>query len=209
MKQIAQSIERFGFINPILVDENGLIIAGHGRLAAAVSLELPLVPLIQVSGLTDSQKRQLLLADNRIAENARWDFGKLAVQLQELILEGTDITTTGFEIAEADQIVLDHIAPEADPLDVLPKPSAGPTATKVGDQWILENHRVRCGDARTEKDVDLLCGDALCTMMLSDPPYNLKVADLVGSRQTQASRICNGQRRNDGGRIRRFSSCVY
>jgi DNA modification methylase len=180
VNQIEKSITTFDFTNPLLVDEEGVIIAGHGRLAAAKNLALPNVPVIVIKGLNRTQKRQLMLADNKIAENARWDRGKLAVRLQELVLEGSDITLTGFEIAEADQLILDHVAGEEDPLDHFPLPRPSKVITIRGDVWQLGPHRVVCGDVRSSADVDMLCGSFDCAMLHTDPPYNLKLAGLVG-----------------------------
>lgn len=179
-KQIEKSISEFGFTNPILIDEDGIVIAGHGRLTAANNLGFVEVPVIQIKGLTPTQKRQLRLADNKIAENARWDRGKLAMQLHDLILEGSDITLTGFEIPEADQLILENRGSDEDPLDQFSDAPVGNATTRPGDLWHLGDNRILCGDVRSDADVALLCGSQACDMMLTDPPYNLRIAGLVG-----------------------------
>ncbi|MCA9260205.1 MAG: ParB N-terminal domain-containing protein, partial [Planctomycetales bacterium] len=180
VRQIAKSIEEFGFVSPILVDEDGIIIAGHGRQQAAIDLKMAVVPAIQIDGLTAVQKRKLMLADNRISMNAGWDRARLALELKELTIEGEDITITGFEAAEIDQIILDHEESSNDPADATPSRPVGPAVTKRGDLWVLDGHRLLCGDARDDGDVTRLCADVQPAMMITDPPYNLRISDLVG-----------------------------
>lgn len=180
VRQIAKSIEEFGFVSPILVDEEGIIIAGHGRQQAAIGLKMAVVPAIQIDGLTAVQKRKLMLADNRISMNAGWDRARLALELKELTIEGEDITITGFEAAEIDQIILDHEESSNDPADATPSRPVGPAVTKRGDLWVLDGHRLLCGDARDDGDVTRLCADVQPAMMITDPPYNLRIGDLVG-----------------------------
>ncbi|SEB56708.1 DNA modification methylase [Nitratireductor aquibiodomus] len=199
IKQIAQSIERFGFLSPILADENGIVIAGHGRLAAAKVLQLDVVPTIKVSGLSDVEKRQLLLADNKIAANAGWDRERLAVELSEILVEGGDIELTGFEVAEVDEILLDHETGPSTPEDELPENNSGSTTSRLGDLWILGRHRLLCGDALNARDLDVLCGDARADMVFTDPPYNLAITDIVGRGQTKHREfeMASGEMSND------------
>ncbi|MGD9738428.1 MAG: site-specific DNA-methyltransferase [Parvibaculaceae bacterium] len=181
VQQLARSIAEFGFTSPILIDEGDVIIAGHGRLAAAKELNLPTVPTIMVSGLTEEQKRRLMLADNKIAQNAGWDREKLAAELSELIvLDGFDPLSIGFEAPEIDQLLLDHEADSADPADEVGEVDDGPPISRPGDLWLLGPHRMLCGDARSSEDVSRLCGDTSAAMVFTDPPYNVRVAGIVG-----------------------------
>jgi DNA modification methylase len=180
VEQIGKSISEFGFVNPILVDEDGKVIAGHGRLLAAGNLGMATVPVIVVAGLTVAQRKALLVADNRLAENARWDYSKLAIVLKDLTIEASDVTVTGFEIAEVDQILLDHGGPQSDPLDTFRPPDRRRIRTRLEDLWELGDHKILCGDARSSKHMNKLMAGTGCTMLLTDPPYNLKIAALVG-----------------------------
>jgi DNA modification methylase len=188
ISQIARSITEYGFTNPIIADEKGVIIAGHGRLEAARSLGLRVVPVITVAGLSDARKRALLLADNKIAENAGWDRQKLAFEIPELSkqleIEGSDITLTGFDVPEIDQLLVDFGGPERDPdddfHDVISKP-----ISRLGDLWLLGPHRLLCGNARIETDLDRLMGGASASMAFLDPPYNVSVASVVGRGKTK------------------------
>lgn len=180
IQQLVRSIKAFGFVNPVLVDERSELIAGHARLKAAQTIDLRSVPAIRISGLTDAQKRALCLADNRIAQNAGWDRELLALELGELLaFEDFDISLTGFEAPEIDQILLDHEGDATDPADDLPPPSKH-AVSRTGDLWQLGQHRLLCGDARSEADPVRLCGGAKPTMCFTDPPYNVKVRGIVG-----------------------------
>ena len=144
--QLKASIDAFGFTNPILADPEGHIIAGHGRLQAARAMGLAEVPVITLSGLSETQKRALRIADNKIALNAGWDLEILQLELSELasIDVDIDLTLTGFSTGEIDVI----LTPTGDPDDeVIPAVPATPR-TKRGDIWILGEHRVGCGDGR-------------------------------------------------------------
>ena len=144
--QIRASIEAFGFTNPILADPEGHIIAGHGRLQAARAMGLTELPVITLSGLSETQKRALRIADNKIALNAGWDLEILQLELGELgsIDVDIDLTLTGFSTGEIDVILTSDVDPDD---EVIPPVPATPR-TKLGDIWILGNHRVGCGDGR-------------------------------------------------------------
>jgi 16S rRNA G966 N2-methylase RsmD len=190
VRQIADSITAFGFVNPILVDEEGIIIAGHGRYAAALLLGLKEVPVIELGGLSKARQRALALADNKIAENAGWDRQLLAVELPELaqvlIAENIEISITGFAPVEIDQLAIDFEETSSDPADgVNPKWLVSNTVTKPGDLWQLGNHRLLCGDARNPNVLKLLMNGCAATMAFLDPPYNLRVRDIVGRGQVQ------------------------
>ena len=185
IRQIADSITAFGFVVPILVDEAGAIIAGHGRHAAAQLLALEQVPVTEVKGLSEAKRRALALADNKIAENAGWNRELLAAELPELadllVIEGLDIAITGFAPVEIDQITADFEEDSSDPADTIdPTWTTAPPVTKPGDIWELGRHRLLCGDARTAGDLAKLMGEAQAAMAFLDPPYNVRVRDIVG-----------------------------
>ncbi len=182
-KQIAQiqrSIEKNGFVNPVLVDEDHLLIAGHGRLLAAKRLSLSTIPVIVLSGLSPMQKRQLAIADNAIAANAGWDLDKLAIELKEfVVLEDFEPLSIGFEPAEIDRILFDQEDNSADPADVLPRPVAK-VVSSFGDLWLLGQHRLLCGDARSTADFERLMAGDQAAMAFTDPPYNVRINGIVG-----------------------------
>jgi hypothetical protein len=158
VRQIADSITAFGFLVPILIDEGNLIIAGHGRYAAAKLLGLKEVPVIGVHGLSEGKRRALAIADNKIAENAGWDREVLAIELPELaevlVVEGLDISITGFAPVEIDQLTADFEEDSSDPADAVdPEWAKTAPVTKPGDLWELGNHRILCGDARGAEDL--------------------------------------------------------
>jgi DNA modification methylase len=190
IRQIADSIAAFGFVVPILIDDGGVIIAGHGRYAAAVLLDLQEVPVIRVEGLSEAKCRALALADNKIAQNAGWDRELLAAELPELaeilILENLDISITGFAPVEIDQIATDFEADPSDPADTVdPEWTNGAPLSRRGDLWQLGHHRLLCGDARKADDLARLLGQARAAMAFLDPPYNVRVRDIVGRGQIQ------------------------
>lgn len=178
VKQIAASIERFGFTNPVLVTDVGEIIAGHGRVEAAKLLGMKSVPTIALSYLSEAERRAYILADNKLARNAGWDREILAIELQGLIDLEFDVELTGFSLAEVD-FVLDE-AGEADPdgvdapEDVVPDPT-GPVVSQAGDVWELGRHRLVCGDARSAEHMALLMQSDRADMLFTDPPYNVKI----------------------------------
>jgi DNA modification methylase len=183
IRQIANSITEFGWTYPILTDENQNVIAGHGRLAAAKLLGLHEVPVITVSGLSEAQKRALALTDNKIAANAGWDRAMLAAELGELadLLPecGLNLEITGFEPAEIDALMGDLIDPEQDPADELPEIAKEPVSLR-GDLWLLNRHRLLCGDAKQATDVRKLMGRERAAMVFTDPPYNVRVSSIQG-----------------------------
>src|SRR5262244_1111819 len=188
IRQIADSITAFGFLVPILIDDGGNIIAGGGRHAAAVLLGLQEVPMIRVEGLSEAKRRALALADNKIAENAGWDRELLASELPELadilVVEGLDISITGFAPVEIDQIATDFEEDPSDPADTVdPEWTKDAPLSRRGDLWELGQHRLLCGDARNADDLARLLGRARAAMAFLDPPYNVRVRDIVGRGQ--------------------------
>ena len=170
--QIAASIKEFGFRNPILVDGVG-IIAGHGRLMAALKLNLDKVPTIDCSDMTESQKKAYIIADNKLAMNAGWDNNFLTLELKDLEDEGFDLTLTGFDDKELDALL--NVIEGTDGLtdeDAVPETPIEPK-TKLGDIYILGHHRLMCGDSCSVTDMEKLVNERQVDMWLTDPPYNV------------------------------------
>ena len=170
--QIAASIKEFGWTNPILVDGEKGIIAGHGRLAAARKLGMSEIPVIELAHLTDTQKKALILADNKLALNAGWDNEMLAIELQELELEGFDLDLTGFDPDEISALTPVEGTEGLTDDDAVPETPEEPK-TKLGDIYKLGNHRLMCGDSCSVSDMEKLCDGQLVDMWLTDPPYNV------------------------------------
>lgn len=181
VQQIADSVREFGWTNPVLVDEAGGIIAGHGRVMAAELLGLEQVPAITLAGLTEAQRRAYILADNKLALNAGWDERLLAAELGALQAEGFDVALTGFSEEElAELLAVEVLAPEpeGDP-DATPEPEAV-AISRPGDVWLLGPHRVMCGDSTSPTDVAKLLAGAVAPLLHADPPYGMgKEADGV------------------------------
>ncbi|MDB5679336.1 DNA methyltransferase [Sphingomonas bacterium] len=178
IKQIAASIERFGFTNPVLVSDDGEIIAGHGRVEAAKLLGIKRVPTLTLAHLSDLERRAYVLADNKLALNAGWDREILAIELQALVDLEFETELTGFSLAEID-LVLDE-ASDADPNgsdspeDLVPVIGDTPV-TRRGDIWVLGRHRLLCGDTRNQTDMDKLMDGARADLVFTDPPYNVAI----------------------------------
>jgi DNA modification methylase len=178
VRQIAESIKRFGFTNPVLISDQSEIIAGHGRVMAAKELGLATIPTVRLSHLSAEERRAYVLADNKLALNAGWDTEILAIELQALIDLEFDVTLTGFSLAEVD-LTLDQ-AREAStttpdsPADRIPEP---PTlaACRPADLWILDRHRLLCGDATEPQSIARLVGQEKIDLIFTDPPYNVPV----------------------------------
>jgi DNA modification methylase len=187
--QIAASIKEFGFRNPILVDGVG-IIAGHGRLMAALKLNLDKVPTIDCSDMTASQKKAYIIADNKLAMNAGWDMDFLKLELQELEDADFDLTLTGFDDKELDALL--NVIEGTDGLtdeDAVPETPVEPK-TKLGDIYILGNHRLMCGDSTSTDAVDKLMEFGKADMVFTDPPYNM---DFTGGIHADGSKSFNAK----------------
>lgn len=164
VKQIADSISEFGFLNPCLIDKDFNIIAGHGRVMAAKLLGMETVPCIFVEGLTEAQRRAYILADNRLTELGEWDFDKVQLELRELADMNFDVELTGFELEdyeEPKEIIEDDFAEDVEPI------------TKLGDIWQLGRHRLICGDSTDANVIEKLMDGKKADMILSDPPYGM------------------------------------
>lgn len=180
IKQIAASIKEFGFTNPILVDADGGVIAGHGRLEAAKILGFETVPTIRLDHMSEAQKRAYIIADNKLALNAGWNEELLAIELQGLLdLDiDFDITLTGFEIPEIDLITGVALGSDDDEADQIPVVEEEPVS-KLGDIWVLGRHLLLCGDAtKTESYTALMEGNR-AQMVFIDPPYNVEIGGHV------------------------------
>lgn len=184
VRQIADSIKTFGFTNPVLIDRENQILAGHGRVEAAKLLGMDMVPCVRLENMTEAQKRAYVIADNKLALNAGWDTELLAEELKELSLPGLDIDLglTGFTIAEVDSILAEAVPEEpGNPDDdLLPKVDPKSIRCKPGDVWEVGGHRFMCGDARDERDVAILMDGKLARAVITDPPYNVKIDGHVG-----------------------------
>jgi DNA modification methylase len=178
IQQIAASIHRFGFNNPVLIDDAGEIIAGHGRVAAAKLLGLAAVPTLRLSHLSPAEKRAYVIADNKLAQNAGWDRETLAIELQGLINLDFDVELTGFEAPEIDLVFEDADRANAEnngPEDEIPPPHPDTCTTRLGDVWILGKHRIICGSALNDSDYVQLLGDHKAEFVFTDPPYNVRI----------------------------------
>ncbi|WP_457938374.1 site-specific DNA-methyltransferase [Mesorhizobium sp. 10J20-29] len=191
IRQIANSITKFGFTNPLLIDENNAVLAGHGRLAAAKQLELREVPCLRYDHMSDADKRAYRIADNRIAEKAGWDKEILAIEFEALTALDFDLEATGFEIAEVD-VIIGEFSPENqddadDELDkVVTKPAVGPAVTQTGDLFLLGDHRLLCGSSLSSDDFTTLMQGETADVCFVDFPYNVPVSGHVsGLGQTQ------------------------
>ncbi len=181
--QIAASIKEFGFRNPILVDGVG-VIAGHGRLMAAQKLGLDQVPTIDCSDMSESQKKAYIIADNKLALNAGWDTAMLTIEMQELEDEGFDLTLLGFDDKELNALLQPEVVEGLTDEDAVPDIPEEPK-TKLGDIYILGNHRLMCGDSTSIDAVEKLMDGNKADICFTSPPYNAGSLDIKGNARTQ------------------------
>jgi DNA modification methylase len=179
ISQIAASIERFGFLVPLIVDAELMIAAGHGRLEAAKQLGMKIVPVIRTEFMTDDDRRAFAIAENRLAELSSWDDDLLAEELSILFEGGYNLDITGFSTADLDFAIVDD-KPSTSSTDVIELPVPG-TATicQVGDLWLIGPHRLYCGDARHAESWEALLGDERAAMVFADAPYNVPIDGFV------------------------------
>lgn len=173
--QIAGSIAEFGFVNPVLVGDDGVLVAGHGRVLAARKLGLHEAPVIVLAHLTPTQRRALMIADNQIALNAGWNEELLSAELASLKEESFDLEFLGFDDADLDRLLATPLE-EVQSADEAPEPPTEPIS-RLGDIWICGQHRVLCGDATVLSDVEKLLAGELADMAFTDPPYNVNYAN--------------------------------
>ncbi|SIT53519.1 DNA methylase N-4/N-6 domain-containing protein [Mesorhizobium prunaredense] len=184
VRQIADSIEKFGFTNPVLVDESKNVLAGHGRLAAARLLGWKQVPTLSITHLNETQKRAYIVADNRIAEKAGWDKQTLAIELQALVDLDFNVSLTGFDIPEVD-LIISEFSPDNQDDEVdgdelgLPEKSAGSAVARPGDLFLLGEHRLLCGNALSAEDFETLMQGEKASVCFTDPPYNVPIGGHV------------------------------
>ena len=183
IRKIARSIEKFGFVNPVLVSDDLEIIAGHGRVAAAILLGLKTVPVLKLSHLSEADRRAYVIADNKLALDAGWDRETLAIELQGLIDVGFEVELTGFEVPEIDIVLESANEPAREPgrEDQVPEPPKTPV-TRHGDCWRLGAHRLLCADARADTSYADLLGTDQADVVFTDPPYNVQMAGNAGGR---------------------------
>jgi site-specific DNA-methyltransferase (adenine-specific) len=170
--QISASIKEFGWTNPILIDGTNSIIAGHGRLMAARKLKMDEVPTIEISHLTDTQRKALVIADNKLALNADWDNTLLTIELDDLLKDGFALDILGFNQDELAALLEPEQVDGLTDEDAVPEVPEEPK-TKLGDIYQLGNHRLMCGDSCSIADMDKLVNDRQVDMWLTDPPYNV------------------------------------
>jgi DNA modification methylase len=195
IRGVANIIKEVGFIDAIVVNKAGKILAGEGRYLAARLLELPKIPVIVVDGLTEAKEIAYSLANNRWGEKSGWDRSALATALSKvtplLAEEGLSIELTGFEAATIDPLMADFVDPEIDPADELPL-LASKAISHTGDLWLLNRHRLYCGNSIDEADFRKLMGRECAAMMISDPPFNVKVASVQGRGRIKHREFLSG-----------------
>ena len=181
IQQIAASIKEFGFINPVLIDGAGGIIAGHGRVEAAKLIGMSDIPTVCVDHLTPAQIRAYVIADNKLAENAGWDRALLALELEELSVDlNFDVTITGFDTAESDLLIQELHEGAPDEADEIPEVDRSmPAVSRRGDLWRIGEHALLCGDALGKDNYNKLLGAEKAQMVFTDPPYNVAIAGNV------------------------------
>lgn len=180
--QIMASIKEFGFTNPILIDEDGQIIAGHGRTVAAQRLQMKAVPCIRLSHLTPAQKKAYVIADNKLALNAGWDDELLKIELSELREEDFDLSLTGFDDDELNKLLAEAVTEGLVDEDQVPEAPEEPK-TKLGDIYQLGRHRLMCGDSTSIDAVEKLLNGTRPDMIFTDPPYNIDYQGVKDKRE--------------------------
>lgn len=174
ISQIAASIRKFGFVVPIVIDDGGSIVAGHGRWEAAAELGLAEVPVIRVCFLTDADRRAFAIAENRIAELSGWDEALLTEELRFLLDDGFELEITGFSTSDLDFAIVDKAPASETEMVELPDPSKE-AVTRPDDLWHIGPHRLFCGDSRVVASFEALLGDERATLVFADAPYNVPI----------------------------------
>ena len=197
--QIAASIAEFGFTNPILTGADGVIVAGHGRLAAAQKLAMEMVPVVVLEHLSPTQRRALVIADNRIAENAGWDETMLRVEMEALQLDDFDMSLTGFDADALAELMAGGSGDDSGNTDDDTVPEVQETPiSRTGDVWLLGPHRLLCGDSTlAESYAQLLQGEEV-DMVFTDPPYNVNYANTAKDKMRGKNRAILNDNLGDG-----------
>lgn len=191
--QIAASIRRFGFVVPIIIDDDGNIVAGHGRWAAAAELGLEEVPVIRVCFLSDADRRAFAIAENRIAELSGWDQALLGEELRFLLDDGFELEITGFTTNDIDFAIVEDAAPDQPETVELPDVNGQPVS-RLGDLWHIGPHRLFCGDSRKVESYEALLGDDRATLVFGDAPFNLAIAGHVsGAEDAREFEMASGE----------------
>jgi DNA modification methylase len=188
--QIAASIKEFGWTNPILVDGDNSIIAGHGRLLAARKLGFKEVPTIELKDLTETQKKAYIIADNRLALNAGWDNELLTIELNDLLADGFALELLGFDPKELDALLEPEVVEGLTDEDAVPDVPDEPT-TKLGDIYQLGNHRLMCGDSTSIEAVDELMDGQKADMVFTDPPYGVEYQSNMRTKSQKFDVLAN------------------
>lgn len=188
LKQLERSICTFGFYNPVTIDEEDTILAGHGRVQAALSLGLESIPCRRVTGFEEGVKLALMVADNKLALNATYDEVLLAANLVNLRSLEIDATITGFSVTEIEVLIDREHLPDHEPKpedDLIPEPEPERVVSQSGDIWVAGSHRLFCGDSLLAESYDRLLGSRSAEMIFTDPPYNLDVSTISGLGKTK------------------------
>ena len=197
VSQIARSIEEFGFVNPVLVGSDGVIVAGHGRLMAAKQLSMETIPVIVLGHLDETQRRALVIADNQITANSGWDEDLLRQELSALDALDFDLELMGFTDEELDGLLLIAEPEGQTEDDAVPEPEEH-AISQIGDLWILGDHRVLCGSATELADVETLMDGQLADMVFTDPPYNVDYANPEKNNKAKKDRRIKNDNLGDG-----------
>ena len=196
--QIAGSIAEFGFVNPVLLGSDNVIIAGHGRVMAARKLGLKTVPTINLDHLSKNQIRALVIADNRIAENSGWDEELLRVELQSLADEDFNLDLLGFGDKELEDLLSSPDDDDTAALDEnVPEVQENPVS-RIGDIWIMGDHRLICGDSTSKEHMHKLMANDLADMTFTDPPYNVNYANSAKDKMRGKNRPIKNDNLGDG-----------
>ncbi|MGY0504403.1 MULTISPECIES: site-specific DNA-methyltransferase [Pseudomonadota] len=197
--QIAASIAEFGFTNPILAGSDGIIVAGHGRLAAAQKLGLDVVPVVVLDHLSATQRRALVIADNRIAENAGWDDAMLRIEIATLQDDDFDVSLTGFDVDALAELMAGDEPDNDGQSDEDAVPEVGETPiSRPGDVWIMGSHRLLCGDSTVAESYDVLLQGSPVDMVFTDPPYNVNYANSAKDKMRGKDRAILNDNLGDG-----------
>lgn len=176
IRRLRNNINEFGFVVPLLVDANGVVIAGHARYLAAKELGLDRVAVIRVTHLSDAQIKAFRIADNRLTELAEWDTASLAIEFELIIEAGLNVELTGFSAPEIDQVFGEfEIISNEDDDELGLEPTTGEPVSRPGDVWLMENHAVLCGNSLESSAFEQIMGQSRAAMILSDPPYNVAI----------------------------------
>jgi DNA modification methylase len=211
IRQLAASIKQFGFVSPVLIDSSDVVIAGHGRVEAAKFSGLRDVPTICVDHLTRAQVRAYVIADNRLAELARWDPKLLALEFRELSVEfDFDVSVTGFDTAEVDVLINELNDEELNDWDKAPRINKkNPPISIPGDLWCIGEHSLLCGSALDRESYDRLLGGTKAQMVFTDPPYNLSITKALRTKTSKRREFAMASGEMTAGEYREFLEATF